>query len=385
MVTVNYRIDKGIPEAQVIGFFEHLGYIHLGRKEKTVKKGNRFIPIEELIRTEDGGRYHLYIEFGHKRAGKKPYPQAIVHAHYDLILKKGDKWVHQGRHNIEMDMDEMYEIHNAMKRAGIGSMEYKSKNAAYGTRRRKYLPLLKEVIKRDYEHFEDETYKKRLDNAQITVQIVEISRFLHIICVYAIGEEHELYLDKAKEELKRLINESETLIRRSEENFVKISDQLKTLQVQQKVLKDKRDELNSLTKAYIEELKQIEAKIASKLSIAKDVYKKKRDHWNVKVKHLKDRKIELKEGIKVIGDNRGALSKELNKIYKQLIKWSDKSQEYHKKMQKEYEELNEIRKKKKDLENKLIKNKKDADSYHEEYLSLLSLKKKLRKSKRHRS
>ena len=72
----------------------------------------------------------------------------------------------------------------------------------------------------------------------------------------------------------------------------------------------------------------------------------------------------------------------LNKIYEQLTKWSNKSQNYHAKMHETYEIINELREKKKALEEELIENKKAADAYHERFLRVMDKRKKISKGKR---
>jgi len=72
----------------------------------------------------------------------------------------------------------------------------------------------------------------------------------------------------------------------------------------------------------------------------------------------------------------------LNKIYEQLNKWSNKSQNYHAKMHEVYENINELREKKKALEEELIENKKAADAYHEQLLRVMNKRKKISKGKR---
>ncbi|MBY8987509.1 MAG: hypothetical protein KGD61_03565, partial [Candidatus Lokiarchaeota archaeon] len=72
----------------------------------------------------------------------------------------------------------------------------------------------------------------------------------------------------------------------------------------------------------------------------------------------------------------------LNKIYEQLDKWSSKSQDYHAKMHDIYQTINELRGKKKTLEEELIENKKAADAYHEKFLRVMSKIKKDSKGKR---
>ncbi|MFX0058168.1 MAG: hypothetical protein ACFE85_12735 [Candidatus Hodarchaeota archaeon] len=72
----------------------------------------------------------------------------------------------------------------------------------------------------------------------------------------------------------------------------------------------------------------------------------------------------------------------LNKIYEQLNKWSNKSQNYHIKMVELYEQVNELKEKKKKMEEELIENKKLADEYHEQFLKVMNQRKSISKGKR---
>ncbi len=72
----------------------------------------------------------------------------------------------------------------------------------------------------------------------------------------------------------------------------------------------------------------------------------------------------------------------LNKIYEQLNKWSNKSQENHNKMHELYDIVNNLKKEKKKIEEELIENKKLADQYHEQFLSLMNQMKKNYKGQR---
>ena len=220
--------------------------------------------------------------------------------------------------------------------------------------------------------------------------------------------------------------------------------------------KGKRDELNKKTKEYINNLQTIDSEIIKLLKTAKDVFKRKRDLWNKKVKGLKvkkveyktlldnlleekkkspkakktgpkkfisvnqiDRKIENLERIietenldmseeNDIVDKIRALAEQkqeqtiaqkndnfyiierkieivkinLNKIYESLNKWSNKSQENHKIMLEMYQQANELKDKKKVMEEKLIENKKAADNYHEQFLEVMKIKKKKFKGKK---
>jgi len=72
----------------------------------------------------------------------------------------------------------------------------------------------------------------------------------------------------------------------------------------------------------------------------------------------------------------------LSKIYDSLNKWSDKSQENHAKMLELFQNVDELREKKRLMEEELIENKKTADSYHEQYLQVMNQRKKISKNKR---
>jgi len=72
----------------------------------------------------------------------------------------------------------------------------------------------------------------------------------------------------------------------------------------------------------------------------------------------------------------------LNKIYEQLTKWSDKSQENHSKMLEVYQYVDKLKIDKRKLEEDLIENKKTADLYHEKYLKLMNQSKKIYKGKK---
>jgi uncharacterized coiled-coil DUF342 family protein len=72
----------------------------------------------------------------------------------------------------------------------------------------------------------------------------------------------------------------------------------------------------------------------------------------------------------------------LNRIYEQLNKWSNKSQENHAKMLEIFQKVDELRQQKKKMEEELIENKKTADRYHEQYLRVMNQRKKFTKGKK---
>ncbi|MFX1366202.1 MAG: hypothetical protein ACFFCE_05265 [Promethearchaeota archaeon] len=72
----------------------------------------------------------------------------------------------------------------------------------------------------------------------------------------------------------------------------------------------------------------------------------------------------------------------LNKIYEQLNKWSEKSQDNHSKMLQEFQNVDKLKEDKRKLEEELINNKKTADKFHEQYLKLMNQRKNTYKGKK---
>lgn len=72
----------------------------------------------------------------------------------------------------------------------------------------------------------------------------------------------------------------------------------------------------------------------------------------------------------------------LNKIYEQLNKWSDKSQENHAKMLELFQQVDVLRERKRAMEEELIENKKAADRYHEQYLQVMNQNKRMSKGRK---
>jgi len=231
----------------------------------------------------------------------------------------------------------------------------------------------------------------------------------------------------------------------------------KDLQSQIEDLKYKRDESNRKTKKFINNLLELENEIASSLKIAKESHKKKRDYWNKKVKLLKEKKIEYKQLLDTLLEEKkkfqkkkqkdekqilsfkqierkienlerrietekldiseenaivdkireyaeskqGFLSEDrnnerfkterkieivkinLNIIYEKLNKWSEKSQENHSKMLEVFQKVDELKEKKKKIEEELIENKKTADRFHEQYIKVMNQRKKTFKGKKY--
>ena len=175
-----------------------------------------------------------------------------------------------------------------------------------------------------------------------------------------------------------------------------------------KQLKDKKIEYKTLLDRFLEEkkslqnietkgkdnkqilsMKQIERKIdnlerrieTEKLDITEEniIIDKIRELAAMKQEYLSEQnnselfKIERK--IEIVKIN-------LNKIYEQLNKWSDKSQENHAKMLEEFQNVDKLKEDKKKLEEELIENKKTADQYHEQYLKVKNQRKKTYRGKK---
>ncbi|MFX1279963.1 MAG: hypothetical protein ACFFA3_11140 [Promethearchaeota archaeon] len=227
------------------------------------------------------------------------------------------------------------------------------------------------------------------------------------------------------------------------------------LQILSDDLKKKRDDLNLKTKKYINDLQELETEINTNLRTAKDKYKERRDFWNDKVKELKKKKVEYKNLLDKLIEEKNSIQKSLkhsdmivsikqvdrkidnlerrietenldiaeenaiidmikqlaeskqtflaeqensdlfkierkieivkinlNRIYEQLNKWSNKSQENHAKMLEIFQKVDELRESKKRMEEELIENKKTADRYHEQYLQVMNQRKKFSKGKK---
>ncbi len=162
----------------------------------------------------------------------------------------------------------------------------------------------------------------------------------------------------------------------------KLSEEIKELQT------SKKNEGKSMGYSSI---KQLEHKIENyeriieteNLDIAQEnaIIDKIRELAKIKQDFLSEqqnsRLFKLEQQIEIVKLN-------LSKIYEQLTKWSNKSQSYHQKMLDSYQEVNQLREKKRTMEEELIENKKRADSYHEQYLLFLNQKKKISKGKKRR-
>jgi len=151
----------------------------------------------------------------------------------------------------------------------------------------------------------------------------------------------------------------------------------------QKLGKDTKDNKQPLS------MKQIERKIENleriieteKLDINEEntIVDKIRELEAMKQEYLSEPKnndlFKIERKIEIVKIN-------LNKIYEQLNKWSDKSQENHSKMLQKFQNVDKLKGDKRKLEEDLIENKKTADRFHEQYLKSMNQSKKMYKGKK---
>lgn len=258
MVSIDYRLSYDVSEQQIIDMFKSIGYFHIGKRKKALKKGNNWIHTEEFVKIYEIGRFHIFVEFSSKSSGNEAYPQVDVHAHFDYFRKKGEKEIHVTRRNIRKDLNEMYDIHHALKEHNYGHMEDKSHYSAHDTFKNNYLKFLVKVLEKDYKYDQDGKYKKKLPNGQITFQIIGQRRYSHVVCVYAIGKKHDLYRDKASEELNRIMDILYKNINEAGEKANELKQQLKESGIKLNHLKELRDSKNLMTKELILSIKELE-------------------------------------------------------------------------------------------------------------------------------
>jgi len=218
--------------------------------------------------------------------------------------------------------------------------------------------------------------------------------------------------DELNEKTKQYINELQEFdikiansLKIAKEKYKKKRDywndkvkQLKDKKIEYKTLLDRfLEEKKSLQKTDIKSkdnkqilsMKQIERKIdnlerrieTEKLDITEEniIIDKIRELAAMKQEYLSQQKnselFKIERKIEIVKIN-------LSKIYEQLNKWSDKSQENHAKMLEEFQNVDKLKEDKKKLEEELIENKKTADQYHEQYLKVKNQRKKIYKGKK---
>lgn len=314
MVSIDYRLHYGVKEQQIIDMFKSLDYIHIRKKKKALKKGGNWISAEEFIKIYENGRFHIFVEFSTKSSGTEAYPQVDVHAHYDYFKKKGEKEVHITRKNILRDLDEMFDIHGALKKYSYGYMEYKSSNSAHDTIKNTYLKCIVAELNRDYQYDKDGKYKKKLSNGQITIQIIEQRRYSHIVCVYAIGKKHDLFRDKALDELDRIMDNVFEKINDAKKKYKELKPRLKKDTKKLNELKEIRDSKNVRTKELISQLKDLEQEINDCTIL------KKKEILGYKKRKLERKLIKNKNNANEDHEKYRAFKKEVEKLRKEMKK-----------------------------------------------------------------
>ena len=276
MVSIDYRLEYEVTREEIFEMFKSMGYIHLRTKKRAVKKGEKWITAEEHIKVTKEGRVHIFVEFSTKSSGTEAYPQIDVHAHYDYVKKEGKKEFHITRRDMIKDLGEMFEIHDTLKQNGYGYMEYKSLNSAHDTiKTKKKIQFEHVLIKDGYRYDADGKYKKRIFEGQITFQIIEQHFFSHTVCVYAIGEKHDLSREKALQESDRIMKKLAIYTKKIESSIKEKEGLQKSLLL----IKSERDNLNKKTQENIALIKAKEA-----LIVKEQNWKKKKNLINEKGK-----------------------------------------------------------------------------------------------------
>jgi len=209
MVHVNFRLESNWTEEKIFQIFQELGYIKKGFKKKEIQIEYKFIPTHEFVREKKNGRNHIFLFFGNKASGTEAYPQLKVYTHYDIYRKRKGKVVHIPSKNEERDVEEMYRIHRALKKAGLGYLEHKYMNCWHVTLEKIHKKKIKKYIKENgYIKFEPGKYRKSMETSQYVIVLEYERKYIHIICVYAFITEinkHILNREKAKKEMNKVM------------------------------------------------------------------------------------------------------------------------------------------------------------------------------------
>lgn len=207
MVRVNFRMNDGIENQQILQFFKDIGYEHIASENKSIKVEDEIIPTEVFVRNTQSGRYHLNIAFGNKYSGHIKFPQVKVFAHFDINKIIGGKEKHIPDRNEKRNLKEMYRIGKKIEAKKLGFLEEKDQKCAHGTLNGENKNQLMEFLKAEnYKRYAIGKYRKRLNGAQFTLAIFEQEKYIHIVCVYAkiVRGYHNLNKYKALEEIKRI-------------------------------------------------------------------------------------------------------------------------------------------------------------------------------------
>ncbi|MFX0046556.1 MAG: hypothetical protein ACFE8G_00150 [Candidatus Hermodarchaeota archaeon] len=235
---------------------------------------------------------------------------------------------------------------NSFKGLQLQIEEFKQKRDDLNKKTKDFIKELQEIDVKieEYLAIAKNDYKKKRDYWNSKVKNLKDKKI-----------EYKIILDKFTEEKKNLIKESKK--GRETKKYVSIK------QIDKKIENlERRIEIENLN---IPEENAMVDKIKELAQIKQEFLAEQQNSDFFKI----ERKIQI-------------VKLNLNKIYEQLNKWSNKSQDYHAKMHTIYQKVNELREKKKSLEEELIENKKAADNYHEKFLLIMSKIKKQSKGKR---
>ncbi|MFX1446499.1 MAG: hypothetical protein ACFFCG_00015 [Promethearchaeota archaeon] len=235
---------------------------------------------------------------------------------------------------------------NSFKGLQLQIEEFKQKRDDLNKKTKDFIKELQEIDVKieEYLAIAKNDYKKKRDYWNSKVKNLKDKKI-----------EYKIILDKFTEEKKNLIKESKK--GRETKKYVSIK------QIDKKIENlERRIEIENLN---IPEENAMVDKIKELAQIKQEFLAEQQNSDFFKI----ERKIQI-------------VKLNLNKIYEQLNKWSNKSQDYHAKMHAIYQKVNELREKKKSLEEELIENKKAADNYHEKFLLIMSKIKKQSKGKR---
>lgn len=239
-----------------------------------------------------------------------------------------------------------------------------------------------EVPPRDLQH-QIEDYRQRRDDLNKKTKE-------YINSLQNIETEISNYLQTAKKVYKKKRDYWNDKVKKLKEKKIEYKNLLDNF-IEEKKKYQKANKNNDITKQFAS-IKQIERKIESLerkietenlniseendiVDVIKDLTQKKQEFLNAQ---QNENVFKLERKIEIVKIN-------LNKIYEQLNKWSNKSQEYHAKMLELFQKIDELKESKKIKEEELIENKKTADSYHEQFLLLMNQRKKSNKGKGRRS
>lgn len=149
MVRVNFRIEEGVKNEQILQFFKDIGYEHIGTKENSVKVEDDYITTEYFVRKTETGRYHIHLTFGKIYSGTELYPQSKFFTHYDLYKEIEGKKRQLIEENKQRNMDEINRIEKKLVETGLGFLKEKKEKCAHATLWIDYQARILKIVKRE--------------------------------------------------------------------------------------------------------------------------------------------------------------------------------------------------------------------------------------------